>query len=80
MFMSYSLRNMSLDRLYSVNDLGVFLDHKHKFDSHITSTVNKAMGVFGFIKHWSNEFDDPYNIKLFFTSLVRPNLKYCSSV
>jgi len=69
-FMSYSLQNMSPDRMYSVNDLGVLLDPKVKFDSHITSTVIKAMSVLGFIKRWSKEFDDPYTTKLLFTSLV----------
>jgi len=78
--MSYSLQNMSLDRIYSVNDLGVLLDHKLKFDPHITSTVNKAMSVLGFIKRWSKEFDDPCTTKLLFTSLVRSNIEYCSSV
>jgi len=33
-YMSYSLQNISLDRIYSVNDLGVLLDPKLKFDSH----------------------------------------------
>jgi len=79
-FMSYSLQNMSLDRLYSVNDLGVLLDPKLKFDSHITFTLNKAMSVLGFIKRWSKEFDDLYTTKLLFTSLVRPNSEYCFSV
>jgi len=77
---TYSLQNMSLDRIHSVNDLGVLLDTKLKFDSHITSIVNKAMSVLGFIKRWSKELKDPYTTKLLFTSLVRPNLKYCSSV
>jgi len=75
-FMSYSLQNMSPDRMYSVNDLGVLLDPKVKFDSHITSTVIKAMSVLGFIKRWSKEFDDPYTTKLLFTSLVRPNFLF----
>jgi len=79
-FMSYSLQNMSLDRIYSVNDLGVLLNLKLNFDSHITSTVNKAMSVLGFIKRWSKDFDDPYTTKLLFTSLIRTNLKHCSSV
>jgi len=38
------------------------------------------MSVLGFIKRWSKEFDDPYTTKLLFTSLVRPNLEYCSIV
>jgi len=75
-----SLQNMSLDRIYSVIDLGVLLDPKLKFDSHISSTVNKAMSVLGFIKRWYKEFDDPYTTKLLFTPFVRPNLEYCSSV
>jgi len=75
-FRSYSLQNMSLDRIYSVNDLGVLLDPKLKFESHITSTVNKAMIVLMFIKRLSKEFDDPYTTTLLFTSLVRPNLEY----
>jgi len=36
-----------LDRIYSVNDLGVLLDPKLKFDCHTMSTVNKAMSVLG---------------------------------
>jgi len=31
--MSNSFHNMSLDRIYSVSDLGVLLDPKLKFDS-----------------------------------------------
>jgi len=75
----YSLQNTPLDRICSVNDLGVLLDPKLKFDCHIMSTVHKAMSVLGFIKRWSKEFDDPYSTKLLFT-LVRPILEYCSSV
>jgi len=73
-------RITELDRIYSVNDLGVLLDPKLKFDCHIMSTVNKAMSVLGFIKRWSKELDDPYTTKLLFTSIVRPILEYCSSV
>jgi len=79
-FMSYSLQKTVLDRIYSVNDLGVLLDPKLKFDSHITFTVNKAMSVLWFIKRWYTEFDDPCTTKLLFTSLVRHNLEYCSSI
>jgi len=42
--------------------------------------VNKARGVLAFIKRWSKEFDDPYVIKTFFISLVRPILEYCAPV
>jgi len=72
--MGYPLQNMSLGRIYSCNDLRVLLDPKLKFDSHITSTVNTAMSVLGFIKRWSEEFNDPYTTKLLFTALVRFSL------
>jgi len=58
-FVSYSLQNTPLDRIYSVNDLGVLLDPKLKFNCHCH--VSKAMSVLGFIKGWSKKFDDPYN-------------------
>jgi len=34
---------MSLDLLYSVNDLGVLLDPKLKFDSHIISSIKSSV-------------------------------------
>jgi len=53
---------MSLDRIYSVNDLNVLLDPKLIFDSQIDrSSVYKAMSVLAFIKHWSKKFDDAYD-------------------
>ena len=38
------------------------------------------MGVLGFIKRWSKEFNDPYITKTLYTSLVRPILEYGSCV
>jgi len=75
-FISYSLQNTPLDRIYSVNDLGVFLDPELKFNCHIMSTVNKAMSVLGFIKNlmtliYLNYYLPPLSV-LFF--------EYCSSV
>jgi len=48
--MSYSLQNLSLDRIYSVKESGVVLDPKLKFDSHTNLT---HISVLGFIKRWS---------------------------
>jgi len=52
-FVSYFLQYTPLDRIYSVNDLGVHLDQKFKFECHIMSNVNKAMSVLGFRRRWS---------------------------
>lgn len=77
---TYTLSGCSLDRITRVDDLGVLLDPKLKFSDHISSIVNKARGVLGFIKRWSKEFDDPYLTKTLFISLVRPILEYGSPV
>jgi len=45
-FVSYFLQNTSLDRIYSVNDLGVLLDPKLKFDCHIMSTANSQIIIY----------------------------------
>jgi len=78
--MTYTLSGCSLDRITRVDDLGVILDPKLKFSDHISSIVNKARGVLGFIKRWSKEFDDLYLTKTLFISLVRPILEYESPV
>lgn len=76
----YFLGGCSLDCVNSILDLGILLDRKLDFNSHIITTVNKAYGVLAFIKRWSKEFSDPYITKGLFTSLVRPILEYGSVI
>jgi len=57
---TYTLSGCPVNRITRVDDLGVLLDPKLKFSNHISTIVNKARGVLGFIKRWSKEFDDPY--------------------
>jgi len=77
---NYMLDRCSVERLTYVNDLGIVLDHKLKFNSLIDRTVNKATQTLGFFKRWSKEFDDSYTTKLLYTSLVHPILEhgFCS--
>jgi len=75
---TYALSGCLLDRITRVDDIGVLLDPKLKFFDHISTIVNKARGVLGFIKRCSK--DDPYLTKTLFISLVRPILKYGSPV
>lgn len=76
----YLLNGIRLERVNSFVDLGVLLDMKMNFNSHIITMVNKAYGVLGFIKRWAKEFSDPYVTKQLYTSLVRPILEYGSVV
>ena len=77
---NFSLGEFHLERVNSFLDLGILLDPKLNFNTHITTMVNKAYGVFYFIKRWAKEFTDPYITKGLFTSLVRPILEYGSVV
>lgn len=77
---NYSLGGHRLEILNSYQDLGILLDQKLNFISHINMTVTKARGVLAFIKRWAKEFTDPYTTKQLYTSLVRPILEYGSVV
>lgn len=76
----YLINNDELDSVESITDLGILLDNRLNFRSHISMTINKAYGVLGFMKRWSKEFCDPYVTKQLYTSLVRPILEYGSII
>jgi hypothetical protein len=69
-----------LDRVDSINDLGVLMDSKMSFTGHIDVTVGKALAMLGFVKRLSYEFRDPYTLKTLYVFLVRPKLEYASCV
>jgi hypothetical protein len=69
-----------LDRLSSINDLGVIMDEKMNFSEHVDVMVGKAFAMLGFIRRLSLEFRDPYTLKSLYMSLVRPKLEYASCV
>lgn len=54
----------------------ISLNSKRTYNIHIEISVNKARALLGFIRRWSKELNDPYVIKNFYTSVVRPMLEY----
>lgn len=76
----YNIGDNHLMRVNLMLDLGLLLDNKLNFNSHIITMVNKAYGVLGFIKRWAKEFADPYITKNLYISLVRPILEYGSVI
>jgi hypothetical protein len=56
------------------------MDEKMTFSEHVDVMVAKAFAMIGFIRRLSLEFRDPYTLKSFYTSLVRPKLEYASCV
>jgi hypothetical protein len=77
---SYMLGGTVLDRVSSINNLGVIMDEKMSFSKHVDVIVAKAFAMLGFIRRLSLEFRDPYTLKSLYTSLVRPKLEYASCV
>ena len=80
LILQYYINGHSLSTVDSFVDLGLLMDPKLNFNSHVITMVNKANGVLGFAKRWAKEFSDPYITKQLFTSLVRPILEYGSVV
>ena len=74
---NYHINSVSLSRVYSIKDLGLILDRKLNFISHIDFVSSKAYGMLGFLKRNSSEFNDPYTLKALYNALVRPHLEYC---
>jgi hypothetical protein len=48
-----------LDRVNSINDLGVIMDEKMNFSEHIDEMVGKVFAMLGFITRLSFEFREP---------------------
>jgi hypothetical protein len=69
-----------LDRVSSINNLGVIMDEKMNFSEHVDVMVGKVFAMLGFIRRLSLEFKDPYTLKSLYTSLVHPKLEYASCV
>jgi hypothetical protein len=69
-----------LDRVSSINDLGVIMDEKMTFSEHVNVMVAKAFAMLGYIKRLLLKFRDPYTLKSLNTSLVRPKLENASCV
>lgn len=74
---SYSINSVILDRVNTIKDLGLVLDNKLNFLSHIDYIASKAYSMLGFLKRNSTEFNDPFTLVSLYNCLVRPHLEYC---
>jgi hypothetical protein len=50
------LGGIILDRVGSINDVGVIMDSKISFTGHIDITVGRALAMLGFVKRLSSDF------------------------
>lgn len=64
---TYTINNYKLELVNTIVDLGILLDTKLTIVHNISMLVNKARGVWAFIKRWSREFNDRYVTKYLYT-------------
>ena len=81
----YMMVNIDIDQMQELKlidkekDLGVIIDSKLKFSSHIVQQAKKANWLMGLIRR-SYNFLDIVLFKYLFISLVRPHLEYSVTV
>ena len=76
---SYSIHNIVLEETNSIKYLGVTLDNKLNWNTHIDNICKKANTTLGFLKR--NISSCPPNVKKkCYETYVRPSLEYCGSV
>ena len=75
----YVLNGVSLDYVEEYKDLGVTVDVKLKFHSHVRNVVWKATGLASYILRSTVNRDADFIVTIF-KSHVRPILDYCSSL
>jgi hypothetical protein len=73
---TYYFDNCSINRVRSVNDLGIVLSDHFSFDKHIDLIVRRAKIMSGFIYRNARDFRDPITLLRLYSALVRPILEY----
>jgi hypothetical protein len=71
--------NYALQKVNTINDLGVIFDSQLKFDEHIYVKINKAYSMLGIIKRNFRNISDS-SFVLLYKSLVRSHLEYANAV
>ena len=72
-----TIQSVCLSRVSSIKDLGILLDTKLSFDSHVNYAISRAYSMLGFLKRNTTEFSDPFTLKVLYNAFVRPYLEYC---
>lgn len=76
----YLINGATLPSVVNIKDLGIILDDKLSFVSHISSIISKSLRMLGFIKRNTSDFVTVPAIKVLYCSLVRSLLDYATSV
>lgn len=77
---AYNLCQAPLQKVTSIKDLGITLDHKLHLDLHIEKIINKAYQLYGFIMRSTQDFKRVASYLCLYKALVRSQLEYAVSV
>ena len=76
----YSLFGVKLSEVSEVRDLGVILDSKLTYKTHIEQIYKKALRMLGYLIRTCRDFGNLGAIKAVYFSFVRSHLEYCCQV
>ncbi|XP_044597272.1 uncharacterized protein LOC123273866 isoform X1 [Cotesia glomerata] len=76
----YTIDSKTLDRVQTVNDLGITFDYQLTFYDHYTNLVRSTTKILGFVIRSSKKFKNLNAVKALYISLVRSRLEYASVV
>ncbi|KAI5696730.1 hypothetical protein M8J77_019243 [Diaphorina citri] len=77
---SYTINNVTLDRIYEVKDLGVTFQPNLRFNAHFNIIRNKSLQMLGLLYRHTRDFQCPSTLKMLYYAYVRSRLEYCSIV
>ena len=74
---NYNVSGDNLTNVDTVRDLGVWLDSKLRFNTHIDKICSKGFKNLGFVLRNCKDFKCPKTKIILFNSFVRSGLEYC---
>lgn len=77
---TYSINQLSIERVNQIKDLGVILERDLSFRSHIEYITTRAKSRLAWVRRFSKDFNDPWVIKRLFMTFVLPIVEYASQI
>ena len=76
----YTLGDNILTRVDVQKDLGIFIDSRLTFNSHVNTIIKKANRMSGLVWRNFRSLKNEHVLRTLFCSLIRPNLELCTIV
>lgn len=77
---NYKLSDASLERVYEIRDLGLVMDYKLDFHTHINKICKSAYKMLGFVMRTASQFDNVRVARVLYNAYVRSKLEYAAVI